>query len=149
MTERIAADEAGDLLAIRAVLAHYMKAIRVKNLELMDDVFTADAMIDYSGIGGSRGVVGRRRSRGWAAWCSTSSCSCSTSATCTRRSHPTRAPPRSRATWHGVFVAEAGAPPLIVFGTYLDQFVRTPDGWRISERIDHPGGAGPRRERPE
>ena len=52
-------------------------------------------------------------------------------------------------TWHGVFVAEADAPPLIIFGTYADRFVRTPDGWRISERIDHPAAqvpAGPAAE---
>jgi hypothetical protein len=37
-----------------------------------------------------------------------------------------------------VFVATADAPPLLVFGTYADDFVRTADGWRISARTDQP-----------
>ena len=41
-------------------------------------------------------------------------------------------------TWHGVFVAAPDATPLLVYGTYDDEFVRTPDGWRIRARTDHP-----------
>jgi hypothetical protein len=37
-----------------------------------------------------------------------------------------------------VFVASSGTPPLTIFGTYADRFVRTPDGWRISARTDQP-----------
>mgnify|MGYP002151072798 CR=1 FL=1 len=35
-------------------------------------------------------------------------------------------------------VATADAPPLTVYGTYDDRFVRTPEGWRIAARTDHP-----------
>ena len=41
-------------------------------------------------------------------------------------------------SWHGVFVATPDAPPLTIFGTYDDRFVRTPDGWRIESRTDRP-----------
>jgi hypothetical protein len=41
-------------------------------------------------------------------------------------------------TWHGVFVPAPGAPPLLVYGTYDDVFVRSADGWLIAERVDHP-----------
>ena len=58
-------------------------------------------------------------------------------------------PQTVESTWHGVFVASADAPPLIIFGTYDDQFVRTPDGWRISERIDHPAVQVPAGSAPE
>ena len=137
MTERIAADEAGDLLAIRAVLAHYMKAIRIKNLDLMDDVFTPDAMIDYSGIGGSR--------KSWAEtkpWLGDMVLGVELFMLYVGDVYTTFAADAGSAevetTWHGVFVAAPGATPLIVFGTYLDQFVRTPDGWRIADRTDYP-----------
>jgi hypothetical protein len=51
-------------------------------------------------------------------------------------------------TWHGVFVAAPGEVPLIVYGSYTDEFVRTGDGWRICRRQDRPaiqvpaGGGG-------
>ena len=38
---------------IREVLAWYMRAMRLRDVDLMDDVFTADAIIDYTAIGGS------------------------------------------------------------------------------------------------
>jgi hypothetical protein len=41
-------------------------------------------------------------------------------------------------TWHGVFRATADAAPLLVYGTYADQLVRTADGWRICARTDQP-----------
>ena len=54
-------------------------------------------------------------------------------------------------TWHGVFVATPDTPPLVIFGTYDDEFVRTPDGWRISARNDNPAvqiaGTAPRPRR--
>ena len=37
-----------------------------------------------------------------------------------------------------MFVATADTPPLVIFGTYDDEFVRTADGWRISARTDQP-----------
>jgi hypothetical protein len=48
-----------------------------------------------------------------------------------------------------VFVAAAGVTPLTIFGTYTDHFVRTPDGWRISERTDHPAVQVPAGTPPE
>ena len=46
------AEEVADRLAIRETLGWYMRAMRTKDLDQMDDVFTPDAFIDYSAIGG-------------------------------------------------------------------------------------------------
>ena len=54
MSKGLEAGEVLDRLAIREVLAKYMLAMRTHDLDLMDDVFTADAVIDYTAIGGSR-----------------------------------------------------------------------------------------------
>ena len=50
----MSATERADHAAIREVLARYMRAVRLHDVDLMDDVFTADAVIDYTAIGGSK-----------------------------------------------------------------------------------------------
>jgi hypothetical protein len=131
---------------IREVLARYMLAMRTRDVDLMDDVFTADAIIDYRAIGGSR-----------APWSETKPwlrgmIDVELFMLYVGDIYPTFSDDGTEAdvesTWHGVFVAAAGATPLIVFGTYDDHFVRTASGWRISARTDHPavqvpGGSTP------
>ena len=136
MSKGLEAGEVLDHLAIREVLAKYMLAMRTHDVDLMDDVFTADAVIDYTAIGGSR-----------APWSETkrwlhAMTDVELFMLYVGDVYPTFDAGADAAdvesTWHGVFVASAGATPLTIFGTYTDRFVRTPDGWRISERTDHP-----------
>lgn len=126
----------GDDAAIRDVLARYMRAMRLHDVDLMDDVFTPDAMIDYTAIGGSK-----------TSWAQTKPWLQGMIDVEHFRLHvgdvyPTYADDGMSAsvesTWHGVFVAAADAPPLLVYGSYADEFVRTPDGWRIRARTDQP-----------
>ena len=58
------AAEPDDHAALREVLARYMRAMRLHDVDLMDDVFTPDAVIDYTAIGGVEGVRGRTRRTG-------------------------------------------------------------------------------------
>jgi hypothetical protein len=125
-----------DHFEIREVLARYMRAMRLHDVDLMDDVFTADAVIDYTAIGGSK-----------TSWAETKDWLDGMIAVehfilFVGDVYPTFSDDRDRAsvesTWHGVFVATADAPPLMIYGTYADEFVRTPDGWRISARTDQP-----------
>jgi len=102
----------------------------------MDTVFTADAVIDYTAIGGSRASWGDTKSwlRGMI--------DVELFMLFVGDVYPNFADDRNTAdvesTWHGVFVAATGVPPLMIFGTYADQFVRTAEGWRISARTDQP-----------
>jgi hypothetical protein len=121
---------------IREVLARYMRAMRLHDVDLMDDVFTPDAVIDYTAIGGSKSSWAETKDwlRGMIA--------VEHFILFVGDVYHTFADDGQRAsvesTWHGVFVAAPEAPPLVIFGTYDDEFVRTPDGWRISARTDHP-----------
>ena len=140
-------NDAADRAAIREVLATYMRAMRAGDVDLMDAVFTADATIDYTAIGGS--VASWPDTKPWLR----GMIDVELFMLFVGDVYPVFAADGQTAevesTWHGVFVAEADAPPLIIFGTYADRFVRTPDGWRISERIDHPAAqvpAGPAAE---
>jgi hypothetical protein len=125
-----------DLDAIREVLARYMRAMRLHDVDLMDDVFTPDAVIDYTAIGGTK-----------TSWAETKPWLQGMIAVehfilFVGDVYPTFADDGQRAsvesTWHGVFRATADAAPLLVYGTYADQLVRTADGWRICARTDQP-----------
>ncbi|HEU5305990.1 MAG TPA: nuclear transport factor 2 family protein [Acidimicrobiia bacterium] len=125
-----------DLAAIREVLARYMRAMRLHDVDLMDDVFTPDAVIDYTAIGGTK-----------TSWAETKPWLQGMIAVehfilFVGDVYPTFTDDGQRAsvesTWHGVFVAAPDATPLLIYGTYADELVRTPDGWRIRARTDQP-----------
>jgi hypothetical protein len=134
---RVSGDERADIDDIRYQLARYMRAMRMRDLELMGSVFTDDAVVDYSAIGGSR-----------ASWPETKAF---LEATLAGVQHfllhvgdvyvafdVDGQGADVETTWHGVFVAAGDSPALLVYGTYEDRFRRTPVGWRIAERVDRP-----------
>lgn len=133
----LSAREVADRIEIRDVLARYMKAIRVKDLDLMDDCFTADAKIDYTAIGGSEKSFPDTK-----AWLVPMVVGVELFWLYVGEVYPTFSADGDSAevetTWHGVFVAAAGDAPLIVFGSYDDRWERTSDGWRIAYRKDRP-----------
>jgi SnoaL-like domain len=135
------AAEVADVLAIRETLAWYMRAMRIKDLDLMDDVFTPDAIIDYTAIGGTPGPWPEVKQ-----WLGGMVLGVEFFSLYVGDIYPAfrtvdghdRSAATVESTWHGVFVAAPGAVPLIVFGSYTDEFVRTADGWRIAKRTDQP-----------
>lgn len=127
---------AEDVFEIRNVIARYMRAMRIRDVDLMDDVFTPDAVVDYTAIGGSR-----------SSWSETKPWLTGMIAVelfmlyvgdvyVTFDDDGDGA--RVETSWHGVFVAAPDVPPLTIYGTYDDTFVRTPAGWRITARTDRP-----------
>jgi hypothetical protein len=129
--------ELGDRAAIRDVFVAYCTALRVKDLDLMDGLFTADAVIDYSRIGGP--CSGLAEVKSWM----------TTLFTGVRHFQlfvgdsafgfsPDRRSAAVTTTWHGVFVPEDG-PTLQIYGTYEDALSLTESGrWLISRRSDQP-----------
>jgi hypothetical protein len=49
--------EISDQMEIRRLTVAYAHAIDTRNFDLLDDVFTADAILDYSAIGGAKGLL--------------------------------------------------------------------------------------------
>jgi hypothetical protein len=55
-------EEMSDRLEIMDLLASYSHAIDQRDWDALDDVFTPDALIDYTEMGGSRGDLVATRS---------------------------------------------------------------------------------------
>jgi ketosteroid isomerase-like protein len=122
---------------IRDQLARYMRAMRLKDLDLMATVFTDDAIIDYTAIGGSRAGWNETRRFLEATLAHVEQFLLHVGDVFVTLDADGDAA-EVETTWHGVFVPGGDAPPLLVFGSYDDRFRRTPAGWRIAQRVDHP-----------
>lgn len=127
---------AADVADIRDVLARYMRAMRLGDVDLMDDVFLPDAMVDYTAIGGS--VLPWTETKPWLKGMIAVELFMLFVGDVYVTFDDDGIGADVETSWHGVFVAAPDAPPLTIFGTYDDRFVRTADGWRIEARTDRP-----------
>lgn len=143
-----AARETADRIAIGELLDGYAHALDTKDWEALRACFAPDAVADYTSTGGPRGSVDEA-----IAWLD-----------------PTLAPfaitqhlntnrrieiDGDTARVHSYIFSplaverDGGLDLIYSGGTYEDRLVRTPDGWRIAERVAriawvHPGGRGAR-----
>ena len=125
-----------DIVEIREVLARYMRAMRLGDVDLMDDVFLPDAIIDYTAIGGS--VSPWTETKPWLREMIAVELFMLFVGDVSVTFDADGIGADVESSWHGAFVATPDTPPLTIFGTYDDRFVRTPDGWRIEARKDNP-----------
>jgi hypothetical protein len=139
MHEPMKVQEISDRLLIGEVLTRYTLAIDTGQWELLNSVFTPDAVIDYTSAGGVKGV--RDEARGWLAevlptWPGRQHLIGNVSisvdgdaAIVTASFTDTLAPTRD--------AVAAGTPGIIRGGGwYHHRMVRTPDGWRSRELVE-------------
>ncbi len=125
-----------DRLAIQDLLVRYCKAIDGDDWELLDTVFTPDAHIDYTSSGGIAGAYPEVR-----AWLAqvlpnfpvkqhlvTNFDVTITGDRATSRTYFYNPMGRAR--------PEGGVALFFVGGWYVDELVRTTEGWRISRRVE-------------
>jgi hypothetical protein len=129
-------EEISDRLEIQDLLVAYSYAIDTRDWDALDDVFTEDALIDYSAMGGSRGDLATTKDflnavmvnfAGFQHMVATSQVSI----------HGDVA--EGRTICHNPMVIDRGNGETHVFFCglwYRDRFVRTPAGWRIRERVE-------------
>jgi hypothetical protein len=129
-------EEVLDRVEINDLLVRYCAALRTKDLTLLDEVFSPDAMIDYTRIGGNRAGVEATKT-----WLSMLLDAVARFDLYVGDSAFEFAADRSSATvsttWHGLFVPANDDPVLQVYGHYEDRLIHT-DVWRIAERVDLP-----------
>jgi hypothetical protein len=128
--------EISDRLEIQQLLVDYSSAIDQKNFDALDRVFTADAYIDYRAMGGIDGRFPEVK-----AWLkqvlpnfpnyyhlvsnlalNIAGDSANSRTICFNPMAMQLAPDKRQVMFFGLW--------------YLDRFVRTPQGWRIAERVE-------------
>lgn len=127
--------EISDRLEIQDLLARYTQAIDRRDWDALDELFTPDARIDYTAMGGAAGDLGeiKRFLAGAMPIFEVSQHLLGSSVVDIDGDTAT-----SRTICHNPMVLHGGKDPhLMVCGLwYVDKLVRTPAGWRISERVE-------------
>ncbi len=127
--------EISDRLEIQDVLARYSHAIDRRDWAALDDVFTPDAVIDYTAMGGASGTlpeIKRYLERALATFKGFQHLVATTELRITGDTAS------ARTICHNPMIMEIdGADwPFFCGLWYVDQFVRTDKGWRINARLE-------------
>jgi hypothetical protein len=129
--------ELSDRLEIQDLITAYSYAIDFHQFDELDSIFTPDATLDFAATGGISGSLPEIKA--WLAsvlvhfgghqhLVATSSVRIDGDAAV------------ARTLCHNpMWFADPAQPPLFVGLWYLDSFVRTPDGWRMSSRVQQKG----------
>ena len=125
-----------DRLEIQDLLVDYSHAIDTRDWDALDDVFTADAFIDYTAMGGTKGNLEETKTflRGVMPRFAGYQHMVATSKVTIRGDTA-----HGRTICHNPMVdAKADGQKDVFFCGlwYRDKFVRTPRGWRIKERVE-------------
>ena len=128
-------EEISDRLEIQDLMVRYSYAIDSRNWDALDDVFTPDAHIDYSVFGGSVGNLAETKAFLTEAMPMFTTLQHMVSGTTIEFDGDTAT---TKTQCHNpMTMGDAEKPDLMVCGLwYVDKLVRTPDGWRIKERVE-------------
>jgi len=128
--------EISDRLEIQELLVRYSHSVDTRDWDAYEDVFTPDAFIDYTCFGGPSGNVKEIRAFLEMAMPNFSSFQHMISNTVLELDGDTA---RSRTICHNPMVMDKGDGTTHVFYCglwYRDVLVRTPEGWKIKERVE-------------
>ena len=125
-----------DRIEIHDLLVRYSHAIDTRDFDALDEIFTPDALIDYSAMGGAKGSVpeikdflrkAMRQFTGFQHMIANSMIDL----------HGDEASGRTICHNPMVMTKPNGETHVFTCGLwYLDRLVRTPKGWRIRERVE-------------
>jgi 3-phenylpropionate/cinnamic acid dioxygenase small subunit len=128
--------EISDRLEIQDLMVAYSHAVDTRDWDAFDDVFTPDATIDYTEMGGSRGTLEETKQflRTVMPHFSSFQHMVATSKVTINGDSA-----EGRTICHNPMVMDTGKgePHVFFCGLwYRDHFVRTPAGWRIKDRYE-------------
>ena len=126
--------EISDQIEIEQVLNRYFRAIDTKNWALLDSVFTPDAAVHYSTPGELKTTYEKMVPIFKMFTESFFFTQHAASQIVIHVDGDTAESSNSLRAVHVQETHEGEQNAWVVYGTYRDQLVRTPDGWRIAER---------------
>ena len=128
-------EEISDRLEIQDLFVRYTYAIDTQDWDALDQVFTPDAFIDYSAMGGSAGDLPSTKKFLSDAMPNFPSFQHMTSSSTITVNGDTA---DAKTICHNPMVLDTNDDPtLMLCGLwYVDKLVRTADGWRIKERVE-------------
>jgi len=133
--QMLSLQEISDRLEIQDLFTRYSYAIDERNWDGLDEVFTPDAMIDYSESGGAKGSFAQIK-----AWLPTALERFPSYqhmvATSQLKLDGDSATSRTILFNPMVYEAEGVQQVFFIGLWYRDRLVRTPQGWRIAERYE-------------
>ncbi|KOG91763.1 nuclear transport factor 2 family protein [Streptomyces varsoviensis] len=126
--------EISDRLEIQELLVAYATAVDGKDFDALDQIFTEDAHIDYTAFGAIAGTLAEMKKYLTSSMAQLTACQ-HLMANTEIRLDGDRATGRVMA-WNALgFPTEDGEPHIALLGMwYIDEYTRTPAGWRISRR---------------
>jgi hypothetical protein len=128
--------EISDRMEIQDLITAYSHAIDSRNWDALDDVFTPDAHIDYSEMGGSKGTLAQTKEFLRKAMTQFASFQHMVATSQIKLRGDVA---EGRTICHNPMVLDRGNGETHTFFCglwYRDRFVRTPRGWRIQERVE-------------
>ncbi len=133
---QLSLQEISDRMRINDLLIDYATAVDNKNFDVWDEIFTPDAFIDYTSMGGPKGSMPEVR-----LWMKKAmpAFPMSQHLIGNSRVHLQGDTARVRTICYNPMYLPDGknGHQLSIFGLwYNDRLVRTPSGWRITERIE-------------
>jgi len=128
-------EEMSDRLEIQDLFARYSFAIDDRDWDALDDVFTADAVIDYTAAGGVRGTLPQIKT--WLAQVMARFSAYQHMVATTQLKLAGDSATSRTILFNPMVVEKDGVKQVFFIGLwYRDQLVRTARGWRIRERIE-------------
>jgi hypothetical protein len=132
--------EISDRLEIQDLLARYTDAIDRRDWDALDRIFTPDARIDYSAVGGAAGNLPEIKEfldESFKFFASSQHLIGSSVVDISGDEAKARTICHNPMVFGPMAADDGGDPRLLVCGIwYRDRLVRTPEGWRIAERVE-------------
>ena len=129
--------EISDRLEIQELIARYSYALDSRDFDALDDLFTPDAVLDYTATGAIRGTLDELKAFIVDAFTMFAGTQHLTTATTLRFTDDANMAYGKSACHNPMVFGGDNKPKMMVIGLwYVDTFVRTPDGWRFQERTE-------------
>lgn len=129
--------EISDRLEIQDLIARYSYALDSRDFDALDELFTEDAVLDYTATGAVRGTLAEMKTFVANAFTMFAGTQHLTTQTMIRFDDDgTTAHAKSACHNPMVFDGDLKPKMMIVGLWYVDTLVRTPQGWRFHERVE-------------